>query len=67
MLYVSKQVRNRALCFLFYILRGDYVLFALKFIKFVSKELPLTDCKAGNMEFFKIKLAAVLLRGHVYV
>lgn len=43
------------------------MLFALKFIKFVSKELPLMDCNAGNMEFFKIKLAAVLLRAHAYV
>lgn len=43
------------------------MLFALKFIKFVSKELPLTDCNDGNMELFKIKLAVVLLRGHAYV
>lgn len=42
-------------------------MFVLKYIELLSSEIPLTTCTSLNMPFFRLKLAAEILRGDGYM
>ncbi|CAL8087033.1 unnamed protein product [Prunus armeniaca] len=47
--------------------QGDCGMFVLKYIELLSSEIPLDTCTLQNMPFFRLKLAAEILRGEVYM
>ena len=47
--------------------RGDCGMFVLKYIELLSTEIPLATCTSQNMPFFRLKLAAEILRGDAYM
>ncbi|CAL2238568.1 unnamed protein product [Prunus armeniaca] len=47
--------------------QGDCGMFVLKYIKLLSAEIPLATCTSQNMPFFRLKLAAEILRGDAYM
>ncbi|XP_021823318.1 sentrin-specific protease 2-like, partial [Prunus avium] len=47
--------------------QGDCGMFVLKYIELLSAEIPLATCTAQNMPFFRLKLAAEILRGDAYM
>ncbi|CAL8077920.1 unnamed protein product [Prunus armeniaca] len=46
---------------------GNCGMFVLKYIELLSAEIPLATCTSQNMPFFRLKLAAEILRGDAYM
>ncbi|BBG96661.1 hypothetical protein Prudu_005524 [Prunus dulcis] len=47
--------------------QGDCGMFVLKYIELLSTEIPLATCTSQNMPFFRLKLAAEILRRDAYM
>ncbi|CAL2241528.1 unnamed protein product [Prunus armeniaca] len=47
--------------------QGDCGMFVLKYIELWSANIPLATCTSQNMPFFRLKLAAEILRGDTYM
>ncbi|CAL2244236.1 unnamed protein product [Prunus armeniaca] len=47
--------------------QGDCGMFVLKYIELLSAEILLDTCTSHNMPFFRLKLAAEILRGDAYM